>query len=453
MVKGPPMQRRESLPAARAVPVVAPPSAMKVAAPKVRKLGNGLTVWAVRRPGIPLVQLRMVLPTGRRKVGPTERARQRLLARTLLTGTKRQSQAELAAHLQGIGGGLAAGADAEDLSLSGSALSTNLVPLLQTVREVLAEATFPQNEVATEQRRLQEELAMAASQPGTIARLALTSRVFGTHPYGDPLPSAEEVGEVSQRHLTAYMSNRAGPAGGHLVLVGDVTTSRLLDAAEAALGGWESGSPAHRLPAPPSVSAGPIVLVDRPGSVQTSIRMAGPALPRQHPDAAALALATTIFGGSFSSRLNANLREDKGWTYSPSAGIEHLQEASLLNVAADVATEVTAPSLVEIAYELGRMSTLAVTVDELESARRYRTGSTALSLQTQSGLASQLVVLASVGLDVAWLRAMPRRFAQVTIDDVLRVSRLYLAPGRLVTILVGDAARIRTEVEALGPVA
>ncbi len=444
------MHRQET---PRLVPEVAAPAAMKVAAPKVRTLQNGLTVWAVRRPGIPLVQLRMVLPTGRVRVGPPDRARQRVLARTLLAGTRRHDQAELAAHLQGIGGGLAAGADAEDLSFSGSALSTNLVPLLETVREVLVEATFPANEVATEQRRLQEELAMAASQPSTMARLALTSRVFGSHPYGDPLPTAAEVAEVSRRRLAAYMRNRAGPAGGCLILVGDVTAGRLLDAAEAALGGWSSGSPAQRLAAPPPVSAGPIVLVDRPGSVQTSIRMAGSALPRQHPDAAALALAVTIFGGSFSSRLNANLREDKGWTYSPTAGIEHLQEASLLTVSADVATETTAPSLVEIAYELGRMSTRPVTADELEAARRFRTGSTALSLQTQSGLANQLVVLASVGLDAAWLRGMPRRFAQVTVDDILRVSRLHLAPGRLVTILVGDASRIRSEVEALGPVA
>ena len=114
----------------RAVPEVAAPSAMKVPAPKVRTLGNGLVVWAVRRPGIPLVQLRLVLPTSRAKMAPSDRARQRVLARTLLAGTSLSSQNDLAARLQGIGGGLSFGADAEDLSLSGSALSTNLVPLL-----------------------------------------------------------------------------------------------------------------------------------------------------------------------------------------------------------------------------------------------------------------------------------------------------------------------------------
>jgi len=444
-------KRRASVPQPRSVPEVPAPSAMKVPGPRVRTLANGLTVWAVRKPGIPLVQLRLVLPTSRASMGPSERARQRLLARTLLVGTSRSTQNELAARLQRIGGGLAAGADAEDLSLSGSALSTGLVPLLEMVREVLADSTFPADEVAVEQRRLQEELAMAASQPSTIARLALTSRVYGTHPYGDPLPSAGEIGEVTRGQLAAYLRRRASPAG-HLVLVGDVAAGRLLDAAEAALGGWSSGSPAQKLPGPPPFRPGPIVLVDRPGSVQTSIRMAGPALPREHPDAAALALALTIFGGSFSSRLNANLREDKGWTYSPNAGVEHLQTASLLTVSAEVATEVTAPSLVEIAYELGRMATLPVSSDELDAARRYRTGSTALSLQTQSGLATQLVVLASTGLDVAWLRGMPRRFARVTLGDVLRVSRQHLAPGRLVTVLVGDAERIRDEVEALAPI-
>ncbi len=440
------------LPAARPVPEVAPPSAMKVPTPREQVLGNGLTVWAVRRPGIPLVQLRLVLPTSRAKVRSADRARQRLLAGTLLAGTTSRSQADIAATLQSLGGGLAAGADAEDLSLSGSALATNLVPLLHLVADVLGQATFPEAEVATERSRVQEELALAASQPGTIVRTAVMAQLFGRHPYGDPLPSVAQVGRVGRGQLSAYVAERVGPVDGHLVLVGDVPAARLHAAAESALGHWTSGAPAVPLPAPAASAPGPIVLVDRPGSVQTSIRLAGPSLPRRHPDAAALALALTILGGYFSSRLNANLREDKGWTYSPHAGVDHLQAASLLTVAAEVATEVTAPSLVEIAYELGRMATLPVTAAELDSARRYRTGSLALSIQTQSGLASQLVILGSVGLDAGWLRAAPARYAKVTAEDVLRVSRSHLAPGRLVTVLVGDGDRIRDQVEALGPV-
>ena len=445
-------RRGRSLPPARPIPAVVPPKAMKVPPPKERVLQSGLRVWAIPRPGIPLVQMRMVLPTSRAKVGAADRARQRVLARTLLSGTRRHNQAEIAASLQGLGGGLAAGADAEDLSMSGSCLAANLVPLLSMVREVLAESTFPKAEVATERKRVQEELAMAASQPSTMARTAVTAQVFGRHPYGDPLPRPEEVGRVTRAQLEAYVKTRVGPAAGTMVLVGDLPARKLLDAAEAALGDWTSGRSAEPLPPPPGFVPGPTVLVHRPGSVQTSIRLAGPGLPRQHPDAAALALALTILGGFFSSRLNANLREDKGWTYSPHASVDHLQVASLLTVSADVATDVTAPSLVEMAYELGRMATLPVTPDELESARRYRIGSTALSIQTQSGLANQLVILGAAGLDATWLQAAPGRYAKVTADDILRVSASHLAPGRLVTVLVGDADRIRDRVEAFGPV-
>ena len=445
-------RKLRSLPPPRPVPVVDPPRAMKVPTPGERVLANGLTVWAIRRPGIPLVQARMVLPTSRARVPASDRARQRVLARTLLSGTTRRDQAEIAATLQGLGGGLAAGADAEDLSLSGSALATNLVPLLALAREVLAESTFPEHEVRTERRRAQEELALTASQPSTMARTAVMAQVFGRHPYGDPLPRQDQVGRVTRRQLASYLQARVGGTGGKLVLVGDVPAARLLDAAEGALGDWISGSPSEPLPPAPPFTPGPIVLVDRPGSVQTSIRLAGPALPRRHPDAAALAMALTVLGGYFSSRLNANLREDKGWTYSPHAGVDHLQVASTLTVAAEVATGVTVPSLVEIAYELGRMASLPVTADELESARRYRTGSTALSIQTQSGLAGQLLILAAHGLDAAWLRGVPGRYARVTADDVLRVSHSHLAPSRLVTVLVGDAERIVHQVEALGPV-
>lgn len=439
--------------ARRRAPAVGPLPKLKVPVPAVRTLGNGLTVLAVRRPGIPLVQARMVLPTSRPKVSPAEKGRQRVLGRTLLGGTSTRSQAEIADQLQRLGGGLDANADTEDVSIFGAALSVQLRPFLATLHEVLTDATFPKEVVVTERMRLEQELQVARSQPSVQASIAFARRVFGGHPYGEGLPEPGDVAKVTPSQLAGYLHTRVGPAGGTLVLVSDVPTGRLLDLAEKALGPWQSASSSKRLPAPAAPLPGPMIVVDRPGSVQTSIRVGSIVPGRAHEDAPALSLATTVFGGYFSSRLVHNLREDKGWTYSPQSYIDHLVAASQLIVAADVGTEFTAAAMVEISHELGRMATVPVTEDELDSARRYRTGSLAIGLQTQSALATHLAILTAHGLDAAsWLQGLPAQYSRVTVDDVHGVAHRYLAPGRLVSVLVGDAERIVPSLEGLAPV-
>ncbi|HMC52674.1 MAG TPA: insulinase family protein, partial [Acidimicrobiales bacterium] len=196
----------------------------------------------------------------------------------------------------------------------------------------------------------------------------------------------------------------------------------------------------------------PILVVDRPGSVQGSIRLAGPAVDRADPGYASLAGATAAFGGYFASRLWANLRERRGYTYSPSAGVTQRRSASHLVVGADVATEVVGPALLEIRYELGRMAESMVEESELGDAVRYLGGSLALSWQTQAGLATQLSALSAFGLGIEFLRDMPDALGRLSRDDVLDAARRWLAPRRLTTVIVGEAEAIRTQVEALDDV-
>ena len=145
-----------------------------------------------------------------------------------------------------------------------------------------------------------------------------------------------------------------------------------------------------------------------------------------------------IFGGYFSSRLVENIRERKGYTYSPRSWIDHQPLGSVLTVQADVGTEVTAPALLEMRYELGRIATLPVSAEELDAARRYLIGTTALSTQTQSGLAEYLQALSLAGLGLDYLRDLPKRLEKVTVDEVRDAAAEYLAPARLPTVIVGD---------------
>lgn len=429
------------------IPELTKPRSAKLPTVAERTLDNGLRVLAVRRPGVPLVELRLRVPFAGK--GAEHSARAQLLADTMMAGTSRRSAEQLAGDLQALGASLSVSVDSDRLGFGGSVLSPSLPGMLDLLAELLTDAAYPKDDVAGERDRLVQELAIYRSQAAVIAREALLHRLYGDHPYGNELPTGDAVAAVKPGALRSLHAKRVSPSGSLLVLVGDLQPARALDAVEKALGSWTATGKALAAPALPTPPGGKTLLVDRPGAVQTSVRLAGVAPHRTHPDHAALALANLVFGGYFSSRWVANIREDKGYTYSPHSGVEHPPAGSRLTLATDVATDVTAPAILETLYELGRMATVPVPQAELDQARRYAVGALALSTASQAGLAGTVTLLAAAGLDVSFLRTHPQALAAVTVEDVLDVSARYLAPAGLTSVLVGDAAVIAEPVSRL----
>lgn len=432
---------------ARPLPPLGPNRRLKLPAQAERALGNGLTVIAVRRPAVPLVELRLWMPFGRSHL-----ARGAMLAQTMLSGTATMSATEIAAELQKVGGGLSAGVDPDRLMLSGAGLVTGLDRMLEILAGVLTGAAYPADWVETERDRLVDRIQVAQSQPAHLARTALLKRVYGRHPYAVQTPGPDQVRAVRPPALRKLHAERVHPAGAVLVLVGDVQPERALDAAERALSGWNGDGHAAALPPAPPLEPGPLLLVDRPGSVQSSLRIALPAVPRTHPDHAALQLANLLFGGYFSSRWVENIREDKGYTYGPHSLVEHSVAGSMLVAAAEVATEVTAPALLETMYELGRLAALPPKPDELEQARQYALGTLQLGMSTQAGLASLTSAYAGNGLRLDFLAEHAARLARATVDDVAEAAARYLAPAKAVTVVLGDAERVAGPLAALAAV-
>ncbi|MFG1928280.1 M16 family metallopeptidase [Cryptosporangium sp. NPDC048952] len=435
----------------RTVPGLEEPRALPEPEVAERTLTSGLRVVAVRRGTVPLVELRLRIPFAGAAAGADVPV-SAVLANTLLSGTDAHTNVELAAELQKIGGGLSVGVDPDRLVVSGNTLSDGLGRLLEILNEVLSSATYPEREVRTEGDRLADRIQIAFSQPGQAVRRALLRRVYGSHPYAVETPEPDEVRAIESSAVQALHAERVLPVGSVLVLVGNIEPAATLDLVENALGGWSPTGSAHRTPPTPPLTVGPLLLVDRPGSVQSSLRMALPALPRAHADYAAFQLANLIFGGYFSSRLVENIREDKGYTYSPHSSVDHSAAGSLTLVSADVATEVTAPAMLEIQYELGRMATLPPTAEELEQARQYAIGTLALSVSSQAGLAGMLIALAGTGLDLSWLAEHPIRLAKVTLDEVAAAAASHLAPSGGVTVVLGDAGLVAGPLGALGAV-
>ena len=436
---------------ARPVPALGRAKTPRLPSVGERTLDNGLRVLAVRRPGVPLVELRLRIPFA----GPDGKgqrahtARGQLLGDTLLSGTGRRSAEQIAVDLQGLGGQLSASTDSDRIGMGGSVLTSGLPGLLELLAEVLTDAAYPKDEVVGERDRLVQELAIYRSSAGVVAREALLHRLYGSHPYGRDLPTADDVGKVKASHLRELHRQRVAPQGSVLVLVGDLPPAKALGLVESTLGGWQKTGKPPRVPGLPPTPHGPALLLDRPGAVQTTVRAAGPAPARADDDFASFVLANLVFGGYFSSRWVANIREDKGYTYSPHAVVEHPPAGSRIMLSADVATPTTAAALVETLWELGRVATQPVRQDELDQARRYAIGSLALGTSSQGGLASTLSQLVGSGLSVDWLREQPRRLGAVTVDSALEAAARYLAPARLTTVLVGDVAQIAEPVRGV----
>lgn len=411
-------------------------------------LDNGLRVLAVRKPTVPMVELRLRIPFG--GAAPLHPATAEVLAETILTGTARRDRVEIDTELALIGGELSTSVDPERLAFTGTALATGLPTLLDVLADALTSASYVDKEVAREAARIVERLAVSRTQPRVIAREALLKHCYGDHPATREMPRPEDVEKVTAEAVRALHAEAVLPRGAVLVLVGDIDPGQVVADIRKALHGWESERTASVLPELPELAGGDVLLVPRAGAVQSQIRLIAQGLPRTDPRYPALQLANLAYGGYFSSRLVENIREDKGYTYHAHSGLEFTGSTATLGVDADTANEATAAAVLETRYELGRLALVPPDTDELEAVRQYAIGSLVISTSAQTGLAGQLAALAFNGLGVEWLTAHPERLAAVTVDEVAQAALDFFAPARFTGVVVGDAASLAPKLAALG---
>jgi predicted Zn-dependent peptidase len=436
------------------VPPLGEPRPQPVLAAQETTLPSGLRVVVVPRPGVPLVELRLRVPfaaSSGREAG-MHTALGSVLSGAVLLGTQAHDQTAIAELLQTHGAELSVSSDPDRLLFATTLLPDGLRPVLGVLAELLTAATYPDDPVEGERARVAERIAIALSQPGIIARSALAARRYGDHPYAIQLPDPELVAAVDPAALRDLHRDRVLPTGSSLVLVGDLDPRAAAEAVADALAAWQGSSKAVEPPPAPAVSLPGIELVDRPGAVQSNLRLGGPAPRRTDPDLAAVRLANMVFGGYFSSRLVENIRERRGYTYSPRSSVDHQAAASSFLVEADVATEVTGPALLETWYELGRMALTPVTEAELDAARRYVLGSMALATATHAGMASTLSALVGAGLGVDWLAEHQRALGAVTVEEVQEAGRRYLSAPELTAVVLGDAEKVAEPLASLAPV-
>jgi zinc protease len=297
-----------------------------------------------------------------------------------------------------------------------------------------------------------ERLALARSRPNVIAREALQRHRYGNHPFAREVPEAADVEQVTVGQVRELHDAAVLPRGSLLVVVGDIEPAAVLEQVRSAFSGWQSEASAKVLPELPEVHGGNLKVVHRANAVQSQIRLSAQGIVRTDPRYPALQLANLTYGGFFSSRLVENIREDKGYTYHARSSFEFTPFGATMLVETDVASEVTAPALLETRYELARLGLVPPTESEVETVRQYAIGALLTSTASQAGLASQLVAVGSVGLDAEYLRNHPGRLAAVTREQVAEAALEFFAPDRFTGVVVGDAEALAPGLRVVGGV-
>jgi zinc protease len=312
-------------------------------------------------------------------------------------------------------------------------------------------ASFAPEEIARQRRQMASALTVNYDDPDYLANVVFRRLVFGLHPYGRPGEgSLDSITRITRDDLTEFHRTWFVPNNALLAIVGDLTTEEAFAAATRAFGSWPRRDIPEVRPTPPPPSARRIVVIDRPGSAQTEIRVGNLTLARTHPDYLPLELAVRVLGGEGANRLFGVLRTDRGLTYGASADVHALRDTGSFVAETNTRSVATGEVLRLIMDECARLQRETTDPRELRGAQDYVSGNFPLAIETPAAIAEQVLSELFYGLDPKGLETYRERVDRVTVADVQRVAKAFIKPEQLTVVLVGDAAAFVDQLKALG---
>lgn len=440
----------QKAPLPKDLPPYGPETPLRAPEVKAARLENGLIVWLVSEPGFPKTALTLAIKGGYASDPADKAGISELLAKTINQGTRTRSARQIAQEIQAAGGDLSISPGKDALSMSTSFLSSKTEKALTVFADVAQNPSFPADEVSLAKRNEIQNLRQDESGPSFLASRAMAKALFGDNPYHVVAPTEAIVNAATPEDLRSLYAARFRPDQALIVAVGDFENDKMLAEIKSHFDAWKAPADAP-LGAPPAVSSAPkhaIYIVPRPGSVQTTLNLGFFGPLRGDPDYEAALVANAVYGGTFGSRLVSNIREDKGYTYSPGADYTTQRSAATLITRADVRNAVTGPTLNEIIYELNRLDTTSPTQDELRQAERYLVGTEAIRLQLREAVTRELANLWLKGLPPEEIGTYGRKVAATTADEVDAAARKYFSAARATIVAVGEEKVIR---DALAP--
>lgn len=431
---------------------------LKVKLPKAEEatLPNGLRVVLLRNAKIPAFNMNMVVLSGGLSDKPDYHGLASFTATLLREGTAKRSSKDIAEQVDALGATINAnsGLSAMITTISSTGLVENLDQTLDIFADVIRNPTFPEAEVAKYKSRTLPQLMFQRSSPQFLALEQFNRAIYGAgHPAALISPPAESIQKLTSKDLAAFHSTYYRPNNAILAIVGDVTMKDIMPKLEKAFGDWQKADvPATPIPAVPEQSAAKIALIDRPGSVQTVLRLGTLGIERTSPDYFAVLLADGVLGGGPNGRLFMNLREDKGYTYGAYSSFGGTRFRGTWVSNAEVRTDVTEGAMKEFIYELNRLRNDPVSAEELENAKRAIIGGFALSLETPQALLQNIITQKLYNLPADYWDTYPQKVSAVTAADVQRVAQKYIDMGHLQVVAVGDASKARDVLAKYGKV-
>jgi len=418
-----------------------------------RALSNGLDLRVARLGRLPVASVRLFMRAGEAALRPERAGLAVLTADALDGGTKRRSGTALAEALESIGARLDASTGWEGTSVDLYCLADRLPEAMHLLAELVCEPSFPEEEVERARGQHLAGLRQRVMDPGTLASdVALTRYYAASVPYARPLDgSVETASRLGRDDLAGYADANLRPAGGGLIAVGDLDSREVAALAEQCLGGW-TGRPAlaEDFAARADAETCRVVVVDRPGSVQSEVRVGHVGVARSTPDYFALSVVNLVLGGMFTSRLNLNLREQHGFTYGVRSGFSFRGQPGPFEVSTAVGNEQTAPAVREILAELSLMAEKGPTEEEVSAARDFAAGIFGIQLETSSQIGSRLTHLVVYGLPDGYYHRYRDDVRAVTVDAAVESARRHIRPGQAQIVVVGDASQVAGPLEALG---
>jgi zinc protease len=416
-------------------------------------LPNGLRVLVVENHSHPVASVSLMVGSGSAAV-PAERVGLAgVMAELMPKGTATRTGPQISGAIEATGGSIGAGGTEDYTQVYATVLSEHLPLAVEMVADVAMNASFPEDEVTAARDRALAQLQQWMADPGYVADRRFGERLYGQrHPYGR-YRSPQTLAALDRQAFVDFHRAHFHPGNAVLVVAGDVDPARVEAAAREHFGGWQRRDPVPTdfssiAPAAPTR----ILLVHRPGSVQSSVRAGTFAVRAADPDYTALRVMNHVLGGGTDSRLFKIIREQKGYTYGAYSGLNRPRDRGRMVAAMEVRTEVTDSAVAELLAQMRRMSAEPVPESELEGAKGYLVGSFPIGIQTAEQVAAQVAVTRLLGLPMDDLLQRRERISAVTVDDVRRVAARYLRPDSLNIVVVGDAGRVLAGLERIAPV-
>jgi zinc protease len=419
-----------------------------------RVLSNGLTVYALESHEQPVVAVRLVIKAGAVHDPNNLSGVAAFTADLLNKGTKTRSATQIAEAIDQVGGSLEAGADMESTTISASVLTDSVGLAFALMNDIVMNPAFAQDELARTQQQTLSGLAANLEDPEFIADVAFERVVYGLHPYGHlENGTLSSIPKIRRDDLVRFHQTYFAPNVSALAIAGDLSTSEAFGLAEQWFGSWQKKEvPAIRGSDVPRLEGRRIVVIDKPDSVQTEIRVGQTTVPRKDPDYFNTLVSSYVLGGSASSRLNQTLRAERGLTYGAYTSVGPKIGPGTFFSTTDTRTEKTAEALSLVFEQLQRLASSAVPDQELGDAKSYLIGSFPLSIEVPSDLAGRLTGVFLYDLGDDYLKTYRDRLADVSASDVLRVTKEKLSSNNVAVVLVGRADGFREQLTGLGKV-